>query len=296
MRDFEVHRLHQGPEHVLARARAQPVGHLSLQIDSQIRSHPRQIPVLHPQRPGEIRVHLGQFDLLDALERDRKLGQAAGDALGGVIGRKRQRETRRLPRPHASHRLLESRQHACFAQCEREIARLAAFEGLSVDASSKIDRHAVTVGGFPVDRDPAGALAPNDLDRAVEVGLADGTPVAMQLDLRQVAQIDFGIDLKGGANRDVPSLAVRLRLQPRRPCQPQLVHVQRRRQGVAELFAQHLGLHLGAVRGHHDLHRHLAPAKPRHAGLLRKARQPLRDFRGNVAGRDGQIDAALQSA
>jgi hypothetical protein len=82
---------------------------------------------------------------------------------------------------------------------------LPPWKGLAVDLAFEVDRHAVALGGAIGGRalGEGAALLAQDVDRAVDGGLGDLGGSRARPRPWQVADLDFGVDLEGGVERQL---------------------------------------------------------------------------------------------
>src|SRR2546430_4941290 len=85
------------------------------------------------------------------LFRSTQLGAATGHGLVGMLGRKCHADGAILAGPGSLHSFLELRHRLTRTNDDADVAALAAFERLSVDAAVVIERHAIRVARLPLD-------------------------------------------------------------------------------------------------------------------------------------------------
>ena len=101
---------------------------------------------------------------------------------------------------HAAHALVELFEHLAFADDELKGVCLAAVERLAVDPALEVDRHAVGLYGA-LGRRPlreSAALLAQDVDCAVDCGLADFGAHTLYFHTRKIADLHVRVDLKSG--------------------------------------------------------------------------------------------------
>ena len=166
----------------------------------------------------------------------------------------------------------------------------------SVDGARKIDGDAIarrcTFARRPLlERAP---LFPQDLDRLVDRLVGDLGRDALDLGLREIAELHLGIDLEGRVEGDLTLGCLRLLGDARRPRDAQLGLVDRLREDLADLVVEHFAVDRIAVALRDDAHRHLAGAKAVGANRAREAAQPGLDLRRDRRRRQREGDAPLE--
>ncbi|ABA51079.1 hypothetical protein BURPS1710b_2483 [Burkholderia pseudomallei 1710b] len=282
LRHVELGNLQERVHHLVLHDRLRAALRLALEVLLDLGAHLRQIAVLDAERLREIGVDLGQVRPLDLLQRDRELRGLARHILAVVIVRELQVEFARLARLQAERRRLEFGQHPPFAEHEHEVFRRAALERDAVDLADEIHRHAVAVlrgrvraavavlAAFAA-RVEMHALLAQDVERAVDLGVADRRRRALDFSRRQIADLHFRIDLERRVER-VGALLLRVlfRREARLTRDAQVFRTADREEFLTDLVAQHLCLDLARVLLRDHLERHLARAEARHAHVLRE--------------------------
>ena len=167
---------------------------------------------------------------------------------------------------------------------------------LAVDLAFKVDRHAISFccafrGGALLKR---AALLAQDVHRLVDRRFGHFGRYALDGDGRQIADLDFRINLEGGVERHLPLGRLVLLRDLGHAGHTQLGLVGSAVEGLADLVVHDLVLHRVAITLGDDAHRHLAGAKAVGLDRARQLLQPGFDFTADARDRQGQRDAALQ--
>src|SRR5258706_388608 len=130
-----------------------------------------------------------------------------------------------------------------------------------VYAPGKIPRDPVTrLRGAPR-RFPADALLAQDLDRAVHVGVVYRVGGSLDLDGRQIAELDLRVDLEGSAEGQLFLVAALLALDTRIAGDLQLLFLDHRGKRFLHRVADHFRAYLRPIVLRDDLERNFARAK-----------------------------------
>src|SRR5436190_200204 len=296
LRHLELGRLDERVHHARLVARLDAELDLALEVLANVGAQGLDRAAGDAERLGQRLVDGRQVLGLDLLQRDGEVGFLAGDVLALVVGRELKGKGLRVAGLHAAHGVVELLEHLPFADHELEALGLAAVERNAVDGAGEIDRDAVA-GRCTLARRAlleGAPLLPEDVDRLVDRLLGDLGGDALDLRLREIAELDLGIDLEGRVEGDLALWGFRLLGDPRRPGDAQLGLVDRLREDLADLVVQHLAVHRVAVALRDDAHRHLAGPKTVGADGARKTAQPRLDLGGDRRRRQREGDAPLE--
>src|SRR4030095_6018626 len=116
---------------------------------------------------------------------------------------------------------LEFREHPTLAEGEHEIGTAAPVEGHAVARAAEVDRAPVAVLSATRHGLVRSALAAHDLDRAIDIGIANAAGRALHVRAGEVADLNVRVDLERRRERQVLAFAS-LGLYARRPRYAQL--------------------------------------------------------------------------
>ena len=135
---------------------------------------------------GELVVQLGQPLLLDLLDLDRELGVLAGQVLGRVVvGEGDVATVRSSPAAPPSSCSSKPGTSRPDPSSSRKPRRLAALEGLAVDAAGEVDHHVVAVGGLALHGLERGERLAHALELGLHLVRVDLRLAAADLDARR---------------------------------------------------------------------------------------------------------------
>ena len=288
--------LEQGFHDLVLDLALQTLLHFALEVGFDLAAHLLDAAVADTEGLGESFIDLGQDRLAHFLDRHFEADLLAGEVLGEVVFREGHLEGLGFASLEAGHGLLEVGQHGALTEHERVIMRLAALEGLAVLLAEEVDGHLVASGGGAVDRLVAHALLAQDVQRAVEFGCADFKLGALELDVLQVGDREFGINLEHGRKFDVRRALGLLGLDARVAGNTQLLAAHGVAEGALDGFVHGLVVGLSAVLLLDDAGRHLARAEAGHLGVFAQTLQALLDLLVEVGNRHGEVKTALQRA
>ena len=195
--------------------------------------------------------------------------------------------------------------HFEFAPLEQErsagnlldIDPAAARELDAVDRSGEVDDHPVAVLGAPVGIVPLRVLPAQNLDRAVDVRLADVDLRPLDRHRREVAERDLGEDLEH--RRELERLArprgARVRLDAGIAGDAQVLRPDRLVEPGPHRLGDDVRAHLRPVLLLDHLERHVAGAEAGDLRALREVGEALLHFAFDVAQRHGDVEAALEA-
>src|SRR5690606_1778983 len=196
-----------------------------------------------------------------------------------------------------THGGFELGQHAALTQHEGEVIRRAALERDAVDGTREIEGDAVIVlGGAAFARLVAGELHAQNVDGALNFGIANLDVAAGNLQRGQVGRGDFGIDLERGRKAHVSFFdpfglgferggAGNAQLSVGNGFVKRLAHF-----GVDDVVAD-----AGAVAALNQGKRRLARTKALNLGRARNTLELRLDFFFDIGNRNDKIDTTLQA-
>src|SRR6185295_4979132 len=130
----------------------------------------------------------------DLLHGGREDGLPAGELLGGIVLRERDRDLALIPRARAGELLLEPGHEPARAELEQVAAALAALERLAVDAPDVVDHHEVAVLGGALHGVERGERVAQALDLGLHVLLGNLDLAAADLEVLVVAELRLRAD------------------------------------------------------------------------------------------------------
>ena len=170
----------------------------------------------------------------------------------------------------------------------------AALEGDAVLLAEEIDGHAVAGSSGAINRLVANALLAQNGERAVHFGVADFEHRTLDFNARQIAQLDFGINLENGRELEVSLALGGLRFDARVTGNAQLLRFGDFAERFFERVVERLVARLVAVLLLDHRRRHLARTEARHLHVLAQALQALLDFLVEIGDSDRQIQTTLK--
>ena len=196
---------------------------------------------------------------------------------------------------HAEQRAIELGQYGAGTQHHRQILTLAAREQLAIDAAFEFDRDAIARRRGARHFGVNGFLAAHALDHRLDIVLADGRHRALDADLLERLDGDFGQHFEYRRVANGLARHRRQRLDARVAGRPQFFAVDGFGKAGLHQIVDGLGTHLAAVLLGHYGEGHLAGAKalePRGAGQRLQARV---DATAEHLARHRDLEAALQT-
>eukprot|EP01022_Parablepharisma_sp_SALTPOND_P014695 TRINITY_DN2018_c0_g1_i2.p1 TRINITY_DN2018_c0_g1~~TRINITY_DN2018_c0_g1_i2.p1 ORF type:complete len:1935 (-),score=514.39 TRINITY_DN2018_c0_g1_i2:42295-48099(-) len=307
--DFQVGCLDQGIHDAVLGLGLGAGGDFALQVLLDVFAHLGQIAVFDAQGLSEDCIdfrHVRPFDLRDG---DGELGGLAGHILAVVILGESQREGLGLAHLQADGRSFEFRQHAAFAQYEREGFSLATLEFHAIDLADEVDGHAVAVLGRLVGTAVAvrallaldvvvHALLAQDVDGLVDFSVGDRGDGLLDVGTGELAHGDFRIDFEGRVEGQLTftGFFAGLGFDAGEACHAQVVLDGGVIECAADLVVQDFGFDLVAELGGNHLHRHFTRTETRRLGGTGAHLQALFHFSLNIGQRESQGHTTFEFA
>ena len=268
----------------------------ALQVLAHIGAQALNGGVGHAQRFDEGFIQLGQMGGFNVLERDKKVSRFARHFLAVIVFGERERESLAFSRFHAAHGIFKLFEHLAFAKDEDEVIGLAAFKRLAVELAGKVDSDAVAFfsrAAFGALRECAALLAKN-VDGAVNGVFADLGRQFLDLNGRQIAQVDFGKNLEHGIENQLAFRRVAFFSDGGLARHAQLGISGFLEKSLANLVIDHFVLHGIAIALGNDVQRDFARAEAIHAHRAGEFAQAGFDFAADGVRRQGERHFALQ--